>query len=58
MQLSGSNFPYRQFILGALAPISFFLVVRTASGIPVMVLTLVFSYRFPGWYWARAKGSS
>ena len=31
-----------------------FLVVRTASGLPVTVLMLVFSYRFPGWYWARA----
>jgi hypothetical protein len=28
-----------------------FLIVRTASGIPVTVLMLVFSYRFPGWYW-------
>lgn len=35
-----------------------FLIVRTVSGIPVMVLMLAFSYRFPGWYWARAKGSS
>jgi intracellular septation protein A len=39
-------------------PMEAFLIVRTASGIPVMVLMLVFSYRFPGWYWARAKGSS
>jgi intracellular septation protein A len=31
-----------------------FLIVRTASGLPVMVLMLVFSYRFPGWYWMRA----
>ena len=31
-----------------------FLIVRTALGIPVTVLMLVFSYRFPGWYWARA----
>jgi hypothetical protein len=35
-------------------PMEAFLIVRTASGIPVMVLMLVFSYRFPGWYWARA----
>jgi hypothetical protein len=35
-------------------PMEAFLVDRTASGIPVMVLMLVFSYRFPGWYWARA----
>jgi intracellular septation protein A len=34
-------------------PIETFLIVRTASGIPVMVLMLVFSYRFPGWYWER-----
>jgi hypothetical protein len=31
-----------------------FLIVRTATGIPVMVLMIVFSYRFPGWYWERA----
>ena len=35
-------------------PMEAFLIVRTASGIPVMVLMLVFSYRFPGWYWERA----
>jgi hypothetical protein len=35
-------------------PMGAFLIVRTASGIPVMVLMLVFSYRFPGWYWERA----
>lgn len=34
-----------------------FLIVRTASGIPVMVLMLVFSYRFPEWYWSRAMES-
>ena len=33
-----------------------FLIVRTVSGIPVMVLMLVFSYHFPGWYW-RKKSS-
>ena len=32
-------------------PMEAFLIVRTASGIPVMVLMLVFSYRFPRWYW-------
>jgi intracellular septation protein A len=32
-------------------PIEAFLIVRTASGLPVMVLMLVLSYRFPGWYW-------
>jgi len=36
-------------------PLEAFLVVRTASGIPVMVLMIVFSYRFPGWYWERAR---
>jgi hypothetical protein len=30
-----------------------FLVVRTTAGIPVTVLMLVFSYRFPRWYWER-----
>ena len=35
-----------------------FLVVRTAVGIPVLVLMLVFSYRFPRWYWERALESS
>jgi intracellular septation protein A len=35
-------------------PMEAFLMVRTAAGIPVMVLMLVFSYRFPGWYWTRA----
>jgi hypothetical protein len=39
-------------------PIEAFLIVRTASGIPVMVLMLVFSYRFPGWYWHRAMERS
>ena len=39
-------------------PIETFLIVRTASGIPVMVLMLVLSYRFPGWYWERAMERS
>jgi len=39
-------------------PLEAFLIIRTASGIPVMVLMLVFSYRFPGWYWAQAKGKA
>jgi hypothetical protein len=34
-------------------PIETFLIIRTASGIPVMVLMLFLSYRFPGWYWER-----
>jgi intracellular septation protein A len=38
-------------------PLEAFLIVRTASGIPIMVLMLVFSYRFPRWYWAREMGS-
>ena len=32
-----------------------FLIVRTASGLPVLVVMLIFSYRFPGWYWERAS---
>jgi intracellular septation protein A len=39
-------------------PIEAFLIVRTASGIPVMVLMLVLSYRYPRWYWERAMKSS
>ena len=39
-------------------PIEAFLIVRTASGLPVMVLMLVLSYRFPGWYWERAMKRS
>jgi intracellular septation protein A len=39
-------------------PIEAFLIVRTASGLPVMVLMLVLSYRFPGWYWERAMERS
>ena len=35
-------------------PMEAFLVVRTAAGLPVMVLMLVFTYRFPRWYWERA----
>ena len=35
-----------------------FLIVRTVSGLPVMVLMLVFSYRFPGWYWQQAMERS
>lgn len=38
-------------------PIETFLIVRTTSGIPVMVLLLIFSYRFPEWYWKRALES-
>ena len=36
-------------------PLEAFLVVRTASGLPVLVLMLILSYRFPGWYWERAR---
>ena len=39
-------------------PMEAFLIVRTASGIPVMVLMLVFSYRFPEWYWQQAMERS
>ena len=37
-------------------PMEGFLAVRTAAGIPVMVLMLVLSYRFPRWYWEKAMG--
>jgi intracellular septation protein A len=39
-------------------PLEAFLVVRTASGFPVLVLMLIFTYRFPRWYWARARVNS
>lgn len=35
-------------------PLEAFLIVRTASGFPVLLLMLIFTYRFPRWYWARA----
>ncbi len=34
-------------------PIEVFLIVRTASGFPVLIVMLIFSYRFPRWYWER-----
>jgi len=39
-------------------PLEVFLIVRTASGFPVLVLMLIFTYRFPRWYWARARVNS
>ena len=36
-------------------PLEAFLIVRIASGLPVLVVMLILSYRFPGWYWARAS---
>ena len=39
-------------------PLEVFLAVRTASGIPVMAIMLVFSYRFPQWYWERTMGKN
>ena len=39
-------------------PLEAFLIVRTASGVPVLVVMLVFTYRFPRWYWARARDNS
>ena len=36
-------------------PLEAFIIVRTASGLPVLVLMLIFSYRFPRWYWERPK---
>lgn len=38
-------------------PMEAFLAVRTAAGIPVMVLMLILSYRFPQWYWEKATDS-
>lgn len=39
-------------------PLEAFLIVRAASGVPVLVVMLVFTYRFPRWYWARARDNS
>ena len=39
-------------------PLEVFLIVRTASGLPVMVVMLIFSYRFPRWYWVRQTDSN
>jgi intracellular septation protein A len=39
-------------------PLEAFLIVRTASGFPVLLLMLIFTYRFPRWYWARARVNS
>ena len=39
-------------------PLETFLIVRTASGFPVLVFMLIFTYRFPGWYWARTRVNS
>lgn len=32
-------------------PLEAFLIIRTASGLPVFVAMLIFTYRFPRWYW-------
>jgi intracellular septation protein A len=39
-------------------PLEAFLIVRTASGLPVLVVMLIFSYRFPRWYWERQRDNS
>ena len=39
-------------------PLEVFLFVRTASGLPVLVVMLIFSYRFPRWYWERQRDNS
>ena len=36
-------------------PLETFLLIKTVTGLPVMVALLAFSYRFPGWYWERTK---
>jgi intracellular septation protein A len=38
-------------------PLETFLIIRTALGLPVLVLMLIFTYRFPRWYWARARAN-
>ena len=38
-------------------PLEAFLVVRTAAGFPVLVVLLIFTYRFPNWYWQRARAN-
>jgi len=39
-------------------PLEAFLIVRTASGFPVLVVMLIITYRFPRWYWERARDNS
>jgi hypothetical protein len=39
-------------------PLEAFLIVRTASGFPVLIVMLLFSYRFPAWYWERSRRDS
>jgi intracellular septation protein A len=39
-------------------PLEAFLIVRTFSGLPVLVVMLIFTYRFPRWYWERARDNS
>ena len=39
-------------------PLEVFLIVRTASGFPVLVVMLLFAYRFPRWYWERPRDNS
>lgn len=34
-------------------PLEAFIIVRTAAGLPVLIVMLFFSFRFPGWYWKR-----
>jgi hypothetical protein len=36
-------------------PLEAFLVLRTASGLPLLMAMLAVSYWFPGWYWGRAR---
>ena len=36
-------------------PLEAFLIVRAASGFPVLIVMLIFTYRFPGWYWQRPR---
>jgi intracellular septation protein A len=39
-------------------PLEAFLIVRIAIGLPVLVAMLIFSYRFPRWYWGRTSDNN
>jgi intracellular septation protein A len=36
-------------------PLEAFLIIRISSGLPVLVIMLIFTYRFPRWYWGRTS---
>ena len=39
-------------------PLEAFLIIRIASSLPVLVVMLLLTYRFPEWYWKRARNNS